>query len=70
MPKLNLNISVEKECEEKLRILLKAQNIMISNLRVVGEQEYKEVNANVLGKTDTRYETLYSLYLKNCSFSN
>ena len=39
MPKLQLNISVEKGCEDKLEILLKTQDTMISNLRVVGESD-------------------------------
>ena len=37
MPKLQLNIIVEEECEEKLEILLKTQDTMITNLRVEGE---------------------------------
>jgi len=65
MPKLQLNISVELECEEKLEILLKTQDTMISNLRVEGN-----VDADVLGQINRRYETLYSLYLRNCRFSN
>ncbi len=39
MPKLQLNISVEEGCEEKLEILLKTQDTMIRNLRVEGEYE-------------------------------
>ena len=38
MPKLQLNISVEQGCEEKLEILLKTQDTMITNLRVEGDE--------------------------------
>ena len=65
MPKLQLNIIVEEECEEKLEILLKTQDTMIRNLRV-----YENVNVDVLGQINTSYKTLYSLYLSNCRFSN
>ena len=65
MPKLQLNISVEEGCEEKLEILLKTQDTMITNLRV---DEY--VDADVLGQINTSYKTLYSLYLEECRFSN
>ncbi len=65
MPKLQLNISVEKGCEDKLEILLKTQDTMISNLRVEGD-----VDADVLGQINTSYKTLYSLYLEDCRFSN
>ena len=65
MPKLQLNISVEKGCEDKLEILLKTQDTMISNLRV-----NERVNADVLGQINRRYKTLYSLYLYECRFSN
>ncbi len=65
MPKLQLNISVEKGCEDKLEILLKTQDTMISNLRV-----NERVNADVLGQINRRYKTLYSLYLWMCRFSN
>ena len=64
MPKLQLNISVEKGCEEKLEILLKTQDTMISNLKV------HDVDADVLGQINRCYETLYSLYLEACRFSN
>ena len=65
MPKLQLNISVEEGCEEKLEILLKTQDTMITNLRVESG-----VDADVLGKINTSYKTLYSLYLRDCRFSN
>ena len=65
MPKLQLNISVEEGCEEKLEILLKTQDTMITNLRVTGN-----VDADVLGQINRRYKTLYSLYLRLCRFSN
>ena len=64
MPNLRLNISAEKECEEKLRKLLESQN-MVSNLRV---DECSDVD--VLGEVNGHYETLYSLYLSRCTFSN
>jgi hypothetical protein len=66
MSKLQLNISVEEGCEEKLEILLKTQDTMITNLRVVA---YK-LDADVLGQINRRYKTLYSLYLRWCRFSN
>ena len=65
MPKLQLNISVEEGCEEKLEILLKTHDTMITNLRVTGK-----VDADVLGQINRRYKTLYSLYLSGCWFSN
>ena len=57
MPKLQLNISVEKGCEDKLEILLKTQDTMISNLRVE-----RDVDADGLGQINTSYKTLYRLF--------
>ncbi len=42
---------------------------MVSNLRVVGENR-KKVNVDVCGEINGHYETLYSLYLEYCTFSN
>jgi hypothetical protein len=64
MSKPRLNISAEEGCERKLRKLLESQN-EISNLRVDGCDD-----VDVLGEVNGRYETLYSLYLRVCNFSN
>ena len=40
------------------------------NLRVVGDDYGDIENVDVFGKIDKRYETLYSIYLSRCSFSN
>ena len=64
MSKPRLNISAEKGCERKLRKLLDSQN-KVSNLRV-----FLCRDVDVLGEVNGHYETLYSLYLRECTFSN
>ena len=63
--KVGLNILSEKECEEKLRILLEAPN-MISYLGIAN------CNIDILGEVEInkRYETLHLLYLNECTFTN